>query len=111
MKEPYSEGIASHAGPESCMDGREAGREALTGVWAGRVLSRVIIIVRRADALFVSGRQHSECRDGETLRASARSETSRMPRNTSRENREIPSLPTSDGGAGRAGKSQDTIQR
>jgi RNA-directed DNA polymerase len=39
MKEPYSEGIASHAGPESCADGREAAREALTGVCAGRVLS------------------------------------------------------------------------
>ena len=111
MKEPYSEGIASHAGPESCTDGCEAGREALTGVWAGRVLSRVIIIVRGADALFGSGRQHSECRDGETPRAPARSEASRMPRITSRENREAPGLPAPDGDAGRAGKSKDTIQR
>jgi len=111
MKEPYSEGIASHAGPESCTDGREAGREALTGVWAGRVLSRVIIIVRGADALFVSGRQHSECRQGKTLRAPARSETLCMPRSTSRENRETPGPPVPDGDTGRAGKSQDPIQR
>jgi hypothetical protein len=29
MKEPYGEGLASHADPESCMDSREAGHEAL----------------------------------------------------------------------------------
>jgi len=40
MKEPYSEGVASHTGPESCVSGREARDEALTGVRAGRVLSR-----------------------------------------------------------------------
>ena len=31
MQEPYEEGPASHLDPESCADGREAGREALTG--------------------------------------------------------------------------------
>ena len=35
MKEPHGEGVASHSGPESCADGREAGGEALTGVHAG----------------------------------------------------------------------------
>lgn len=39
MKEPYSEDLASHAGPESCAAAREGRREALTGVCAGRVLS------------------------------------------------------------------------
>jgi hypothetical protein len=39
MKELYSEGLASHGGPESCANGREAGRKALTGVCIGRVLS------------------------------------------------------------------------
>lgn len=42
MRESYREGLASYSGPESCVDGREAGCEALTGVWAGRVLSREI---------------------------------------------------------------------
>lgn len=42
MKESYREGLASHSGPESCVDGRKVGREALTGAWAGRVLSREI---------------------------------------------------------------------
>lgn len=42
MRESYREGLASHSGPESCAVGREAGSEALTGVWVGRVLSREI---------------------------------------------------------------------
>jgi RNA-directed DNA polymerase len=40
MQEPYGEGVASHTGPESCVAAREGGDEALTGVRAGRVLSR-----------------------------------------------------------------------
>lgn len=42
MRESYREGLASHSGPESCVVVREDGCEALTGVWAGRVLSREI---------------------------------------------------------------------
>lgn len=40
MKEPHGEGLATHTGPESCAEGREALGEALTGVQAGWVLSR-----------------------------------------------------------------------
>ena len=40
MRESYGEGSADHTGPESCVGGREAAGEALTGVQAGRVLSR-----------------------------------------------------------------------
>jgi len=39
MKEPYSEGIASHTGPKSCVGVREDTDEALTGVHIGQVLS------------------------------------------------------------------------
>ena len=39
MQEPYEEGPASHLDPESCADGREAGREALTGARADAVSS------------------------------------------------------------------------
>ena len=42
MQEPYGEGLASHTGPESCADGREAAGEALTGEDAGQVLSSEI---------------------------------------------------------------------
>ena len=55
MQEPYSEGLASHTGPESCASPhRKGGREALAGGSAGRVLSREIHHVRGADAVFVS---------------------------------------------------------
>src|SRR3989304_8422041 len=44
MHEPAAadEGIANHTDPESCVGGREAGREALTGAHAGQVLSSEI---------------------------------------------------------------------
>jgi hypothetical protein len=47
----YSEGVATHAGPESCAVGREAGGEALTGERAGRPLSRERFLVLGADAV------------------------------------------------------------
>ena len=40
MKESYGEGLATHAGPESCGAAREGGFEALTGEHTGRVFSR-----------------------------------------------------------------------
>ena len=40
MKEPDTEGPATHSGPESCGHARKDVPEALTGVRAGRVLSR-----------------------------------------------------------------------
>jgi hypothetical protein len=39
MRELYIEGLAIHDGPESCVGGREADGEALTGVRAGWLLS------------------------------------------------------------------------
>jgi hypothetical protein len=45
-----SEGLANRTGPESCVNGREAVREALTGDRAGQPLSGVKL-VRSADAL------------------------------------------------------------
>ena len=48
---PYGEGVANHTGPESCADGREAAREALTGVRVGQPLSGVRLHVRSADAI------------------------------------------------------------
>jgi RNA-directed DNA polymerase len=47
MKEPYGEGVANHTGPESCGDGSNAAAEALTGVRAGQVLSREILLKTR----------------------------------------------------------------
>jgi RNA-directed DNA polymerase len=36
MKESHGKGPASHPDPESCVGGREAGSEALTGAHAGQ---------------------------------------------------------------------------
>ena len=40
MKEPYTEGIASHGDPESCAGDRKGAGEALTGAQVGAVSSR-----------------------------------------------------------------------
>jgi hypothetical protein len=48
---PYDEGVADHIGPASCVGGREAEREALTGVRVGQPLSDVTLLNRSADAL------------------------------------------------------------
>jgi len=97
MKESYVEGLASYGGPESCVHIRKGVGEALTGVRAGRVLSRVIHapcrevwVVRGAEAVETCRRQHRCCRIGEAAPDPARSETPRTRGNTSHGNREIP---------------------
>src|SRR5213593_617586 len=107
MKESYGEGLATHTGPESCGAACKGGVEALTGVRAGRVLSRERHFLRGADAVGESGRPHPACRYRETRRSPARSETPCTYGNTSRGNRELPCLPAADGAAGRVGKSKD----
>ena len=73
MKEPHIEGVASHDGPESCVDARKGVGEALTGVGVGEVLSREIIPsgCRRGSG---PGRQHGQVRYRESLVGPARSE-------------------------------------
>ena len=58
MKESDREGITNHSDPESCVDAREGGREALTGADAGEPLSREIKATGAADAVKRSGRPH-----------------------------------------------------
>ncbi len=111
MKESYVEGLATHSGPESCAVAREGESEALTGVRAGRVLSRERTSLRGADVVGGRGRQHPARRYRETRRSPARSETPCMYGNTLRENREIPCLPVADGAAGRVEKSKDVRRR
>jgi transposase len=57
---PHDEGVANHIGPESCVGGREAAREALTGVRVGQPLSGVRLHLRSAHAL--------QSAEGNTLR-------------------------------------------
>lgn len=97
MKVSYVEGLASYGGPESCVHTREGVGEALTGGRAGRVLSREIHaprrtawVVRGAEAVGVSRRQHRGRRFGKTHMGSARSETPCTHASTLFGNREIP---------------------
>lgn len=111
MKESYSEGLASHTGPESCIGVRKDAGEALAGVRAGRVLSREIHapprggILRGADAVETGGRRYRRRRQGETPSNPARSETPSMYGRTSFGNREIPLSSAAARRAERIGKS------
>ncbi len=114
MKESYGEGLATHTGPKSCVTARKGEDEALTGVCAGRVLSREIHapsrerrVLRGADAVEISGRPHPRRRYGETPRNPARSETPSMYGNTLRGNREVPRPSGAAEAADRIGKSKD----
>jgi RNA-directed DNA polymerase len=111
MKESYAEGLATHSGPESCGVPREGSIEALTGVRAGRVLSRERWSLRDADAVGRSGRHHRTHRYREMRPGPARSETPCTYGNTSHENREVLGSPAADGAAGRVGKSKDARRR
>jgi transposase len=51
VKVPYDEGVANHIGPESCAGGRDAVREALTGVRVGQPLSGETLLNRSAHAI------------------------------------------------------------
>ena len=107
MKESYSEGLAIHAGPESCGAAREGGVEALIGEGAGRVFSRVRQSLRDADAVRRCGRPHRVHRYREVCSSPARSETPCTYVDTSLGNREIPGSPRAAVAMGRIGKSKD----
>ena len=114
MKVPYSEGLATHTGSESCMFVRKGEGEALTGVRAGQVWSREIEPPSRkrwpllgADAVELSGRQDRRRRKCETPMDPARSETLGMRASTLCGSREIPCLSVREGITDRVGKSKD----
>lgn len=109
MQESHGEGLASHTDPESCVAGRKASGEALTGAHAGQPSSREILISRIADAVIAGGRQDGAVMDGETDSGPARSQTLSTCGNSSHGNREIPQPPT--GADGPAGRSQKATAR
>ena len=97
MRESYAEGPASHGDPESCDGARKDAVEALTGAHTGGVLSRETVTPQGADAVFLSGRQHTRTQQGERPGGPARSETSSTCGNSMRENRETPCSARDDG--------------
>ena len=62
MKELYGKGVASHPGPESCVGSRKTAIEALTGVNAGRPLSREIIEIGVPTSFSMAERLHRRVR-------------------------------------------------
>jgi RNA-directed DNA polymerase len=93
MREPDTEGLATHGGPESCADAREGAGEALTGVRAGwaieprNQLSGVPTPWIQAEGHIAGGAMRESSADP------ARSENLGMHGISMRENREIPRSP------------------
>jgi RNA-directed DNA polymerase len=111
MKEPYTEGPASHGDPESCVGAREGVGEALTGERTGEVSSREI---NSGVPTVLSEREGNTAgtRHGERVRDPARSETLCMCGRSLSGNREIlcPSRPRW-WGVGRVGKTEVVSRR
>jgi hypothetical protein len=117
VKVPYGEGVAIHAGPESCAGARKGVREALTGERAGRPLSREMTdprreprVLRGADAVVPSGRPGPMRRKRETQRDPARSKTPSMHGSILRGNREVLRPSRWERDRDRTGKSKDERQ-
>ena len=90
MKVSYDQGVASQVGPESCVDDRKVGGEALTGEGAGRVLSLENLTVRSADAVASCGRQQRTSRQRKGRPHSAWSKTPCMHRSISQGRTTLP---------------------
>lgn len=104
MKESYSEGVAHHTGPKSCIGHRKVAGEALTGVHAERVLSCEIKPFR-VPTSFAHAEGNTE---GGVMRKSpedpAQSEALSMCGNSLHGNRDTPQSPSKDGWMGRSEK-------
>jgi len=93
MKESYRKGIANHPDPESCVGGREAVGEALTGVHAGWVLSCEIIAIGVPTLSDIAEGHIGGSVIRELPQDPAQSETPSTYGNSTRENRETPLTP------------------
>ena len=89
MRVPYDEGPASHVGPESCVDDRKIGGEALTGEVRAGLLSPENLL-RSADAVMTGGRQQRTSRQREGRSHPAWSKTPCTHRSTSQGRTPLP---------------------
>ena len=104
MKESHRKDPASHPDPESCVGGRKAAGEALTGAHAGQP-SSCEIPQSGVPTLFSEAEGHTWAeRHGKPGSGPAQSKTLRMRGNSLHGNREILPAPAGDGSAGRSGK-------
>jgi RNA-directed DNA polymerase len=104
MKESHREGPASRPDPESCVDGREAGGEALTGAHAGQPSSCEIRTIGVPTLLCEAEGNTEDGVIGESSSDPAQSETLSMRGNSLRGNREVPVPSIVDGSMDRSGK-------
>ena len=102
MEESHGEGPASHPDPESCVDGRKAGGEALTGAHAGQPSSCEIRSSGVPTPLSEAEGNTGSGVTGEPLSDPAQSETLHTRGNSSHGNREVPTPP--EGNTGRPEK-------
>ena len=93
MEELYTEGVATHGDPESCVVFCKGDGEALTGARAGRAIEPRNHRIRGADVVYGNGRQHCQQRYRELLADPARSENHGMHGTSMRENREVSCSP------------------
>src|SRR5512135_1337362 len=102
MQESYRKDPASHPDPESCVGGRKAGGEALTGAHAGQPSSCEIRSSGMPTLLSEAEGHTASDADGESLVDPAQSKTLRMRGNSLHGNREIPTSSAADGSADRS---------
>jgi RNA-directed DNA polymerase len=102
MEESHGKGPASHPDPESCVDGRKAGGEALTGAHAGQPSSCEIRSFGVPTPLSEAEGNTGSGVTGEPLSDPAQSETLHTRGNSSHGNREVPTPP--EGNTGRPEK-------
>jgi len=93
MEELYAEGLATHGGPESCVDVPRGRGEALTGVRAGQAIEPRNRNDRGADAVQEAEGNTTGGAMREPLAGPARSENQGMRGTSMRENRESPCPP------------------
>src|SRR5215471_9468360 len=104
MRESHGKGPASHPDPESCVDGRKAGGEALTGAHEGQPSSCEIRQSGVPTPLSEAEGHTGIDATGKPITDPAQSKSLRMRGNSLHGNREIPSLPVADGATGRPEK-------
>src|ERR1700728_1300873 len=107
MKESHRKDPASHPDPESCVEGREATGEALTGAHAGQPSSCEIRSSGVPTPLSEAEGHTGNYVQGELFPDPAQSETLCMRGNSLGGKREIPQAPVADGAAGRSDKVDD----
>ena len=106
MEESHGKGPASHPDPESCVDGRKAGGEALTGAHAGQP-SSCEIRSSGVPTLLSEAEGHTGGRAiGKRSPDPAQSETLSMRGNSLHGNREISRLASCCTGLVRTGKAR-----